>query len=211
MISLLIDTAYSDIIVAIKKNDIVLYHNVEKNDNHLSERLLPMIDEAFLSINESISTIDNIMVVNGPGSFTGVRIGVTVAKTLAYTMNKKISIISKLEAMTFTKSNKKFIASIIDARRGYVYAGLYDSDKLSIIKDSYILFTSFLLEIEKYANIDDVDFLSYDDFENIVTHKPIIDVDRLIGMHINDNGINPHMINPNYLKKTEAEEKLENK
>ena len=68
--------------------------NIEENDNHLSERILPLIDNTLKQANKKISDINNIIVVNGPGSFTGIRIGVTVAKMLAWCGNIKISTVS---------------------------------------------------------------------------------------------------------------------
>ena len=89
------------------------------------------------------------------------------------------------------------VMGLIDARRGYVYAGGYDKDLNCIYKDSYILFDDINSECK---------YVSYDkfDFEVLI---PRFDLLKIIKKHENDSLLNVHSINPNYLKLTEAEEK----
>jgi len=73
--------------------------------------------------------ITKIIVVNGPGSFTGIRIGVTIAKVYAWTLKIDITTITSLEAMALSsKSNTTYKVPMIDARRGYVFAGICQTD-----------------------------------------------------------------------------------
>ena len=81
--------------------------------------------------------VKRIYVGYGPGSFTGVRIGLTIAKTYAYTLNIKLVPISSLQILASTIEEDE-IVSLIDARRGYVFAGVYDKELNSIIDDCYI-------------------------------------------------------------------------
>lgn len=89
MISLFLDTCSAKLIVGVYNGIDPIVLNIEENDNHLSERILPLIDNTLKQANKKISDINNIIVVNGPGSFTGIRIGVTVAKMLAWCGNIK--------------------------------------------------------------------------------------------------------------------------
>lgn len=210
MISLFLDTASSNLIVGIYKNLEQLFLKIQKNDNNLSEKVLPLIDFALSSCNLTINDIDNIFVVNGPGSFTGTRIGVTVAKTLAWGLDAKICPISELEVLA-SSSNKNYIVPMIDARRGYVYAGLYDKSLVPVFGDSYISLEDLYNKIKRHVKISDVQFVSYDSIKddkitNIIECE--IDIKRVISNHINDEDVNPHLVNPLYLKNTEAEEKL---
>lgn len=87
--------------------------------------------------------IDGIVVAKGPGSYTGVRIGVTTAKTLAYALNTKLYGVSSLAALAATVKNdkQKLLVPIIDARREAVYTGVYqnvDGNITTIIKDQYL-------------------------------------------------------------------------
>ena len=210
MISLFIDTSNQHLIISIYKNDNVIGYCDEKSDNDLSVKLLPYIDNMLSKNNMKIDDIDNIFVVNGPGSFTGIRIGVTTAKTIAWGKNKKINTISELELLSSIETNKKYIVPLIDARRGYVYTAMYDKNGNNIINDSYQELEKFYTELRNNYDICDIEFVSYDEFE-LPTIKPCIDVLKVLKRHMNEPGMNPHKVNPNYLKLTEAEEKLNDK
>ena len=205
MISLFISTATKRLLVSIIKDNEVIYSFNEYNDNTLSERIMPVIDDAFNKSNITANDIDRIYVVNGPGSFTGIRVGITIAKTIAWVLKKEIFTISSLELLSSTKVDTKYIAPLIDARRGFVYAGLYDTELNSIIDESHILLDEFKTKISNY----DVTYISEDEF-SFDTVKSDYDVLKLINKHLNDKALNPHSVNPNYLKLTEAEEKLKN-
>ncbi|MBQ9318390.1 MAG: tRNA (adenosine(37)-N6)-threonylcarbamoyltransferase complex dimerization subunit type 1 TsaB [Bacilli bacterium] len=200
---LFIDTSISFINLAIIDNNqiIVSYH--EKVAKDMSNRIVPLLSEAFNKCNFSIHEIDKIFVINGPGSFTGIRIGVTVAKIIAYSLQKEVIPLSSLEFMACTKSNKKYLVPMIDARRGNVYAGIYDNNLDIILNDQLISYE----QLSKQIN-DSYEQISYD-FENMLA--PDCDILKVINKHLNDNPINPHFLNPNYLKLTEAEEKYNDK
>ena len=156
---------------------------------------MPVIFEAFNQSNLTPENIDKIFVVNGPGSFTGIRVGLTVAKIMAYSLNIPLISLSSLELMA--SGFDEDITSLIDARRGYVFAGKYDKELNAIYKDNYVL-------------LDNLDLkgtiVSYDSF-NFEVKNPKLDIVKIIKKHENDKPINPHELKPNYLKLTEAEEK----
>ncbi len=207
MISLFLDTCNSNLIVSLIQDNKIIYKRIEETDKNLSVRLLPIIEECFKECNKSINDIDRVYIANGPGSFTGVRIGVTVAKVIAYSLNKKIIPISELQILASIPNEKNYIVPIIDARRGFVYSSIYDNNLNVVYEDNYISLQELLDYINTNYNIDDFIFVSYDniDIENI--KKPDIDLLKIISKHENDEGVNCHKVNPNYLKKTEAEEK----
>ena len=206
MIQLCIDTATSRLIVGIYKDNKELYSENVEAYNDLSSRVLPTIKKICEEVNIKINDVDEIYVVNGPGSFTGIRVGVTIAKTLAWSLNKKIYTVSELQLQA-SAPKTKYIVPMIDARRGYVYAGVYNKNLKSIIKDQYIKLEELKNLVSEYGT-DELTFVSYDKFENAVV--PEIDVERLLTKG-KFKEINPHNVNPNYLKKTEAEEKLNDK
>ena len=205
MISLLIDTSTSNLTVSIINSEEVIYKYQETILSDMSSKLLPIIDNGLKENNLKLENIDKIFVVNGPGSFTGIRVGVTVAKTIAWALKKDIIPLSSLELMATTTSSKKYIVPMIDARRNNVFAGIYDNN-LNCIKEDK------LISIEEISNLNsDYEFISYDNIKLDNVIKPNIDVLKIINKHLNDDGINPHNLNPNYLKLTEAEESRENK
>ncbi len=190
---LFIDSATTNLVVAII-NDGKIAYMYDNNDGHdTSSKMMPVLAEAFDSVGLKPQDIDKIFVVNGPGSFTGIRVGLTVAKTMAYTLNIPIVSVSSLEVMASGKAG----TALINARRGYVFAGSYDENLGVIYPDSYVLMSD---ELNK-------PYISYDSFD-FDTLKPNIDVLKVIRKHENDDPINPHAIKPNYLKMTEAEENL---
>ena len=206
MISLLIDTATSNLTVSIIKEQDILYKYQENILSDMSSKLLPIIDSGLKDLNLKLNNIDKIFVVNGPGSFTGIRVGVTVAKTIAWTLKKDIIPLSSLELMATTNTDKKYLVPMIDARRGNVFAGIYDKELNCIKQDKLINLNELISNLN-----EDYEFISYDNIDIKRIIKPNIEVLKIVNKHINDKGINPHNLNPNYLKLTEAEEnKLKN-
>lgn len=200
MISLFIDTSISFPTIALIRDDEVLYEFHEEIKSDMSSKILPIIDDGLKKSNLTLNSINNIFVVTGPGSFTGVRIGVTIAKTIAWSLNKKIIPISSLEFMATTNTNKDYVISMIDARRGNVFAGIYTNTLDCVIKDNLISFEELLKD-----KSDNYELVSYDNILNVI--KPVPNVIKIINKHVNDEGVNPHKLKPNYLKLTEAEEK----
>ena len=99
MNSLFIDTHDKDIIITLFKNGKVLEASLKSSERHHSDFTMSMIESVLKNNNLTVHELDEILVVNGPGSFTGVRIGVTIAKTLAYTLNIPIKTITSLECL----------------------------------------------------------------------------------------------------------------
>ena len=198
MISLFLDTCNKNIVIGLLEDNKLIDKTVYINDNNLSEKLLPSIKELLDKNNIKINNLNRIYVSVGPGSFTGIRIGLTVAKVMAWSLKIDIIPISSLEAIASTDSDYNYICPMIDARRGYVYASLYDKELNNIIKDQYIKQEDFtnLLKDYKY------EIVSYES-----DNKPILNIEKIVAKHVNDKSINPHKLNPIYLKLTEAEEK----
>ena len=202
MISLFLDSSDKKVIVALLSGGKLIDSIIEENDNHLSEKFLLMIERIIAKNQLQIDNIDAIYVINGPGSFTGVRVGVTTAKVMAWGLKKRIIPISELALLATTLTNKKYIVPYIDARRNAVYAGIYDKNLNSVMADAYISIDNLMKKID---HIEDVEFVSY--YNNIEhTIEPNIDIEKIVQKHYNDEGINPHQVVPNYLKRTEAEE-----
>ena len=192
---LFINSATANLVVAIINNGKIAYIYDNNDGNDTSSKMMPVLDEAFKKSELKPKDIDKIFVVTGPGSFTGIRVGLTVAKVMAYSLNIPIIPISSLEVMVSGNGG----TALINARRGYVFAGSYDGNLNSLYHDSYVLMNDHLLK----------PYVSYDSFD-FETIKPNIDILKVVKKHVNDKDVNPHLIKPNYLKLTEAEEKLNN-
>lgn len=172
----------------------------------LSVFTLKKISEMFEHAKIDSKDIDKIIVANGPGSFTGIRIGVTIAKTYAYSLKKKIVTISSLQAMALSsKKETDYKVPIIDARRDYIYAAIYDKDNLPVLKEQYLSKQALLCAIDNLPG--EYSVITNDEIE--IDHKEEYspNFDKIIDTYKEKEEENPHSINPNYLKLTEAEEK----
>ena len=150
--------------------------------------------------------IDKIIVVSGPGSFTGIRIGMTFAKTFALMLKKEIIPITSLEAMAYSINTSKYKVPVIDARRGYVYSGVYDESNI-LLENQYIS----LQELKKYLDSlkKEYVFITNDsklELSDSISYDP--DISKIINKVKDRASTNPHFVNPVYLKLTEAEENL---
>lgn len=207
MNTLFIDTSSSYLDVAIIKNNIVFEKKIESINEH-STYAMPTIESLFNEQTIKPNDISNIMVINGPGSFTGLRIGVTIAKVYAWSFNLKLIPISSLKAYALSYNNYDYYISVIDARRGFVYASIYDKNYNEVIDEQYISIEELYKKIKTLNNYL---LIGNIDIEDIKSTSPILDIKRIYEYYKNESGVNPHSLVPNYLKRVEAEEKLEAK
>lgn len=200
---LYLDTSSSFLYAGIVDNDKLLHATNKKFDKDLSTYALNEIRELFNKCDMTPQDVDKIIVVNGPGSFTGIRIGLTIAKTLAWTLNKSISVISSLEAMALSNRPHNYYIPLIDARRENVYAGIYDENYNQILKNQHIRLNDLLEKVQKMNGSKC--FISNDIFDFEV--QPYVpDILKIVNFYKDKPSINPHGIDANYLKLTEAEE-----
>jgi len=125
-----IETATTNCSVSLSKDGETL---VLKEDNSLSyshaETLHVFIDEVFKTANIEPSNIDAVAVSKGPGSYTGLRIGVSSAKGICYALNKPLLSVDTLKSLACqAKVEKGFIVPMLDARRMEVYCSVYSYD-----------------------------------------------------------------------------------
>lgn len=203
MISLFIDTSYKSLFIGLIDNEKVIDQICIMAEANFSEKLIPLLKEIIEKNNIKLDSINKIFVTIGPGSFTGIRIGVTVCKILGFALNTKIVPLSSLEFMATTMVDTDYIIPFIDARHDMVFAGVYDFNGKNIIDDSYCNIN----ELTKKVN-GSITYISYDNIGTQNTIVPNYDVSKIIKNHLQDTGLSYHEINPNYLKKTEAEERL---
>lgn len=203
---LYIDTSSSYLYSAIIEDDKIL-SNIEKEfGQDLSKDSLPMIASMFQINNLKPTDIDKIIVVNGPGSFTGIRIGVTIAKTYAWALKIPIVPILSLEAMALSSKNETVHVPIINARRGYVFGAIYDENYKELLKPQHIKLEELLVKLKEYPNYSFISNDSFETLDNIENYTP--DFIKIVNFAKERQSINPHALNPEYLKLTEAEESI---
>lgn len=206
MISLFIDTSMKNVSISIIKDNKILSIIQEdiacEHSKYATQFVKKVLDEAKIDAND----IDNIYVVNGPGSFTGVRIGVTIAKTYGYLINKEIIPVSSLKGLALSNDTDNIIMSVISATKNNYYVGIYDANYNDIIPEQFVNKDKLLELINKY-NISNI---TSNEFDVVGTHKfnkTIMNVLKIINYYQNKNKINYHALVPNYLKLPQAMEK----
>lgn len=180
MKTLIIDTATPNMYIAIGEDNLieeVYLKNIKNHSEHLMLEIIKLLEKN----NVNKKDINKIIVGVGPGSYTGVRIGVVVAKMLAYALNISLYQISSLYIQGSTND---IFSSIIDARRGNVFAGIYENG--NVILEQHIELNEFL-KIQKGPLINEEKYKA--DYNNIVKYAKLIDADLCV---------------PNYLRETEA-------
>jgi tRNA threonylcarbamoyladenosine biosynthesis protein TsaB len=197
-----IDTTSSYLYTAIVRDNSLLIERKKDLGKSLSIETTNIVSEMFNEVNLKPSDINKIIVVNGPGSFTGIRIGVTLAKIMAYTQDIPITTITSLEAMAKSIDTDKLIVPIINARREACYAAIYDGNK-EIMVGSYL--TIEKLKMMLIGLNKDYVFISNDKF-SFECEKYAPDILNIVNFYKDRERINPHLVNPLYLKLTEAEE-----
>ena len=205
---LYVDTSSPYLYSAIVEDNKVLDQVKKKFGVSLSEEALPEIANMFTKNIILPKDIDKILVVNGPGSFTGIRIGLTIAKTYAWNLNIPITTISSLQAMSLSSKKETYHVPVLDARRQYVYAAIYDNDQKEVLKPQHIKITDLKKELEK---IDEYQIITNDEIEEFPdTEKYNPNILKIVNTFKDKENINPHSVNPDYLKLTEAEESKKN-
>lgn len=127
---LALDTSTSSMTIALFQQGRVIAEYGDHADRNHSIRLVPAIRELVASAGLRMSELGGIAAGNGPGSYTGIRIAATVAKTLAWSLNIPLIGVSSLEALAYGAARcagggELWVAPVMDARRGKVYTGLY--------------------------------------------------------------------------------------
>lgn len=200
---LYIDTSSAYLYTGIVEEDKLLIEKKKYLEHELSKESLYIVSEMFDEANLSVDDIDKIIVVNGPGSFTGIRIGLTFAKVYAWAKKIEVTSISSLDAMAISSNISTNKVPMLNARRGYVYTGIYSKDNELLFDNSYFKLDEFMNSLNK---LDDYKIISNDEeieLDKIEYNPNILEI---VSYYKNKESINPHELNPNYLKKTAAEE-----
>ena len=178
MYSLFIDT-HNNTNLAIFKNK-KLIKQVNSFEIKQSTIIMPLLNNLLNELNLDLKNIKEIIVVNGPGSFTGVRLGVTIAKTIAYSLSIPIKCINSLAILAISDSFKNDIYAFKDTKGAYIGICADSRIKLEYITNNEL------------NNIDVKTDVIYD-ITNIYDYEYLLEEKSA------------HLINPIYIKKIEAQ------
>jgi tRNA threonylcarbamoyladenosine biosynthesis protein TsaB len=160
----------------------------------------------------NVSRIDCFAATSGPGSFTGVRLGLTAAKGLAEATGKPVAAVSNLQALAFF-GTAPLRAVILDARRGEIYGAVYDADLKVVLPEIVMKFSSWLETLPKSG----LEFIATD----FTPFRPLADpqipvviapralagaVGRIASDRLRDGEVSdPAAIDANYVRRSDAE------
>ena len=183
MYLLFIDTHYKDVNIILFKDNKYLDNLKVIDVKNTSVETMPTIVKLLDKNNLKPSNISKIAVCIGPGSFTGTRIGVTIAKTMSYSLNIPIVTLTSLDLVGLNLDNKSYV-SVLENNGAFV--ALYDKKMIG--------------EIKYYS---DSDYLEFKKINNVI-EKIELNHNKLISF-INDlKEENVHDVNPIYVKTIEA-------
>jgi tRNA threonylcarbamoyladenosine biosynthesis protein TsaB len=209
MICLFFDTSSDLLKVSLIKDNKIIFDKELHTKNDHSSYLVPTIDEAFKSNNIDFKELDEIIVGNGPGSFTGTRISIAVAKTYAFSFNIPVYMISSLEELIYDNDGYDFYVPIIEEKKENLYFSIFDKDKKRVMDDTYSSTEYMYKKLEELDGKILLISLSDKEYEKYDTVKASINALNIMKkIDVNNEKVNPHLLKPNYIKKIEAEAKL---
>ena len=129
MFSILLDSSNTSLTVGLAKDDVLLESISYEAWQTQSEHMIPELDKLLDKYNVERNQISDVVVAIGPGSYTGVRIAITIAKTIAAVLPVKVYAISSLRCQ---KDGKNPSICVINARSGRSYFGVYEDDKVLV-------------------------------------------------------------------------------
>lgn len=226
MLVLAIDTSTKIGTVALyDKYKGVIAEIVLNSGNNHSENIMSSIDTLFKLSKRKIEEVDRVAVSTGPGSFTGIRIGVAVAKGLAYSLGKEIVGINELDLIAaLSEESEKTIISLIDARKERTYFAAYryknrklervteyrDGELLALIEEYRGESTLFLGDGAIAYKNQIISVMKENAFFNREIHS-IPRAGLLAELALEKEADNLMLLEPYYVNKSQAEREKENK
>jgi tRNA threonylcarbamoyladenosine biosynthesis protein TsaB len=195
---LVIDSATKYLYIGLFENLECIGSFYEAGNNDHSVKLMTEIERLFKENDIKVKDLSEIIVGIGPGSYTGLRIGVVVAKMFGWNNGIPIRTISSLAMMASSSNTDKLIIPEIDARRGNSFLGVYKNDGETL---------KLVIE-ESLTNLEEFKNLMKEDYEVVSKGKP--NISKILSSDLLVQVKDIHALNPNYLRITEAERNLGN-
>ena len=191
MKTLILDSATNKLYVSLVIDEQIVYETYTSSEKGHAKTIMVEIDNACKKANIELINIDQVVVGIGPGSYTGVRMSVTVGKMLA-TMANDIKLLSISTLVLMASGYTGNVLSTIDARRGNCFGMIYDMNSDSYVQEES-LYERTILEANTYD-------YKVDENEYKVNPLKVISLANLVE--------EPRTLVPNYLRDTEAERNL---
>lgn len=219
---LAIESSNQTMSVATIEDGIIVAEYTRNGNLQHSTQLMPAVEAVIQKSNWKPADLDQIAVAKGPGSYTGVRIGATIAKTLAWTLKKPLVPISSLKVLAANAARfDGWIIPLVDARRKNIYAGGYKIENgqlVEVIADvhesSEAFFERLLNEEGSFLFIGQDLPIYQEQIETLFGERAqfanptdwLPRAGTLAYLSQFEESVDPHLFVPEYLKKSEAEE-----
>lgn len=221
---LAIDSSNQTLALALCEDERLIGQLTNTTKRTHSVTLMPAINQLFAQSQMKPAELDRIVVASGPGSYTGLRIGVTTAKTLAWSLGIELVSVSSLASLAANSLDYSgYLVPIFDARRENVYSGVYQwqaGKLIEVLSDRHVALSSWLSELKQLNG--DVRFVGSDVavFKEIILAKfpattltNVPQLNEVNGVGLAQLGMEAAPVAdinafvPRYLKLVEAEEK----
>lgn len=192
MITILLDSSNTNLSVGIARDNLLLESISYEAWQQQSEFMIPELEKLFEKYNVSKNDIAEVVVAMGPGSYTGVRIAITIAKTIAVALDAKLYAVSSLRVL---KDGDVPSICVINARSGRSYFGVYEGNKVivgdRIMKNDEVL--AYINEHLTYSVCGDTKYLGLD-------AKQTNNIQEMLNLKEALYEVNPLSLKPVYMK-----------
>jgi tRNA threonylcarbamoyladenosine biosynthesis protein TsaB len=194
---LVIDTATNYIYLSLVIDGEEKQSIYEEGINNHSATIIPYLESLLKKESIELKDINQVIIGIGPGSYTGVRIGVTVAKMIGYLNKIDVYTISSL-ALIASYSDSEYVLPLIDARRNNAFMAVYQNTNRELK----------LVEADCLENVEI--FQERINFDFAIVNKGKPKIKKILDSKLLNKVDDIHSLTPNYLRVTEAERNLKN-
>ncbi len=192
MVTILLDSSNTNLSVGIARDNLLLESISYEAWQQQSEYMIPELNKLLEKYGVKMDEIKEVIVAKGPGSYTGVRIAITIAKTIATALDAKLYAVSSLRVQ---KDRKSPSICLINARSGRSYIGVYEGEKTlladQIMKNDDVM--KYIADHPNYSVCGNVKYLGLEGVETN-TIAEMLDLKDVL------ESINPLSLKPVYMK-----------
>ena len=196
MITVLLDSSNTNLSVGVAKDNLLLECISYEAWQRQSEYMILELDKLFTKYGIAKDGISDVIVAKGPGSYTGVRIAITIAKTIATALDAKLYAVSSLRVL---KNHTKPSICLINARSGRSYIGVYEGTK-TILEDQIMKNEDVLKYIEEHPEYSVCGETKYLGIEGHISNN----IEEMISLKESLDSLNPLSLKPVYMKEEYA-------
>ena len=196
MVTVLLDSSNTNLSVGVAKDNLLLECISYEAWQRQSEYMILELNKLFTKYGISKDDISDVIVAKGPGSYTGVRIAITIAKTIATALDAKLYAVSSLRVL---KNNTKPSICLINARSGRSYIGVYEDSK-TILEDQIMKNEDVLKYIEEHPEYSVCGETKYLGIEGYISNN----IEEMLSLKEYLDSLNPLSLKPVYMKEEYA-------